>query len=244
FVEKVELDYRRNGLALSKEVRDELTVIKKRLSELSIAFSKNVNEDATSLLFTKEELDGMPEDYFAGLKTEEKDGQQMFKVTMKYPDIIPAMRMCRREATRKALDFANTARCEENVAHMTETVKLRRRVANLMGYPNHAAFRLEIKMAKTPKEVTDFLDDLTARLIPYAKHELAILLELKRKEKEELKELFDGRINSWDFNYYNRLLLEKVLCAKRSALIILLGFSVLVLDRLQEYEVDDQAIKQ
>ncbi|KXS14454.1 zincin [Gonapodya prolifera JEL478] len=226
FAEKVELDYRRNGLALPKDVREQLTVMKKRMSELSIAFSKNVNEDETSLLFTKEELEGMPEDYFAGLKKEDKDGKEFYRVTMKasvtagYPDIIPAMRMCRRESTRKALDFANTARCEANVENMTEMVNLRRRVANLMGYPNHAAFRLEVKMAKTPKEVTEFLDDLTARLIPYAEKELSVLLEIKRKEKEERREVYDGKINSWDFNYYNRMLLEK------------------------EYEVDDQAIKQ
>ena len=35
---------------------------------------------------------------------------------------------------------------------------LRQEEAKLMGYENHAAYELEIKMAKTPKQVFDFLN--------------------------------------------------------------------------------------
>ncbi|KAJ2016630.1 metalloendopeptidase, partial [Coemansia sp. S680] len=43
-VEKMELVFRRHGLALDKEKREHLGTIRMRLSELAIKFSRNINE--------------------------------------------------------------------------------------------------------------------------------------------------------------------------------------------------------
>jgi len=80
----------------------------------------------------------------------------------------------------------------------------RLKIANMLGYPSHSHFKLETKMAKNPKNVLDFLQSLKEKLQPLAKNELKKLLELKKAEKEELNEPFDGVINDWDFRYYNR----------------------------------------
>ena len=75
----------------------------------------------------------------------------------------------------------------------------------MLGYPSHSHFKLETKMAKNPKNVLDFLQNLKERLQPLAKNEIKKLLELKKAEKEELNQPYDGVINDWDFHYYNRL---------------------------------------
>ncbi len=52
------------------------------------------------------------------------------------------------------------------------------------------------------------MNGIREKLTPVAGKELEKLLEIKRKEKEALGEPFDGKINSWDYQYYNRILLE------------------------------------
>ncbi len=63
-------------------------------------------------------------------------------------------------------------------------------------------------MAKSQEAVLEFLNGLKQKLKPAAEKELAKLLDLKRKDKEALGEPFDGKINSWDYQYYNRIFLE------------------------------------
>lgn len=46
------------------------------------------------------------------------------------------------------------------------------------------------------------MKELDEKMVPLAKKELEVLLEIKKKECEELKLNFDGKINSWDFRYY------------------------------------------
>lgn len=217
--EKIALDFKRNGLDLSAEAKEKMKEIKKRMAELSIAFSKNVNEDKTERLFTREQLEGMPEDFLSGLKMSEKDGVTYYHCTMKYPEIIPIQKLCKVDATRREMDLANSTRCRDNVEILTELVKLRKQAANLLGYKTHADFKLEVKMAKTTSEVMTFLGDLTKLLRPLAEQEMTKLLSLKKAEKEARGEPFDGKINSWDVNYYNNILLTT------------------------EYQVDNEAIK-
>lgn len=64
-------------------------------------------------------------------------------------------------------------------------------------------------MAKKKETVLDFLGVLSKKLMPYAKKEVANLLQLKEKECKELGLEFDGVINSWDMLYYHTMLVDK-----------------------------------
>jgi metallopeptidase MepB len=61
-----------------------------------------------------------------------------------------------------------------------EVMVLRDEAARLLGYPSHATFRLEEKMAKTPENVNAFLNDLQSRLTAGGERELEELKQFKK----------------------------------------------------------------
>ncbi|XP_031561619.1 thimet oligopeptidase-like [Actinia tenebrosa] len=198
---------KRNGLHLPSDVQDEIKAIKKKQSEISINFNSNLNEENTKLSFGLEELTGLPEDFINSL---EKDEQGKFILTLKYPHYIPCMRKASNPETRRKMEYAFNRRCiEENTKILEELVELRQKMADLLGYPTHASYILEMRMAKTSKAVADFLSELATRLEPLAQDELKALLKLKEEECESLGYKFDGKINYWDMKYYMTLVEEK-----------------------------------
>lgn len=204
-LEKEHKSYIRNGLNIpAGPKRDRFKEIKKRLSQLSIIFQKNLNEEQGGLWFTPEELDGIPEDVLSGLKKE--DGKRL--LTFKYPDLFPTLKYGKNSATRQKVFIANENKCNQNVPLFREAILLRDEAARLLGYPNHAAFRIEDKMAKTPKIVDDFLADLRARLSDGGVSEISTLKELKEKDLESRGEKYDDRYYLWDHRFYDRMMEE------------------------------------
>ena len=67
-------DYKRAGLDLDDENYEKIKGIKKKMSEISSEFQKNLNEENTKFIFEEKELDGMTEDWKkARLITDDKD---------------------------------------------------------------------------------------------------------------------------------------------------------------------------
>ncbi|OMJ09756.1 Neurolysin, mitochondrial, partial [Smittium culicis] len=87
-LEKTERSYRRNGLDLPDEGLKKLMEIKKKMSELTIKFGRNISEGDAEVLFTLEELDGLPEDFINSKKKVTVDGVEKYTVTTKYPDLF------------------------------------------------------------------------------------------------------------------------------------------------------------
>ncbi|XP_042335103.1 thimet oligopeptidase [Sceloporus undulatus] len=191
---------RRNGLHLPEATQEKIKGIKKKLSILSIDFNKNLNEDTTSLPFTKEELGGLPEDFLNSLE-ETEEGK--LKVTLKYPHYFPLMKKCNVPETRRQMEEKFNSRCkEENHLILKELLEIRARKSSLLGFDTHADFALEMNMAKDGKTVAAFLDDLAVKLQPLGEKERAVLLEMKRAECERKALPFDGQIHAWDMRYY------------------------------------------
>ncbi|KAL2857066.1 peptidase family M3-domain-containing protein [Aspergillus pseudoustus] len=209
-LEKEHQDFVRNGLNLpAGPLRDRFKEIKKRLSLISIEFQKNLNEEAGGIWFTPEELEGVPEDVVSGLQKGEGENEGKLWLTFKYPDLFPTMKYAKNPETRKQVTIQNENKCNQNTPLFREAVILRDEAARLLGYPNHAAFRIEDKMAKTPKTVDDFLSGLRGRLTDGGRKEIAQLLELKKSDLEARGEAFDGGYYLWDHRFYDRLMLEK-----------------------------------
>ncbi|KAJ2779734.1 metalloendopeptidase [Coemansia javaensis] len=207
-VERMELEFRRTGMLLPPEQRERLRAVKERISDLKIAFGNCIKEDNTEALFTREELDGLPDDYFDGRDTCDVDGVTKYVVAPRYLDYFPIVGRAVRESTRKAAYvFFNTC-FSDNVQRLQELVQLRLEEAQLLGYSSHAEYVLEPLMAKTPQAAIDMLNDLHAKLAPFGERELAELQALKRADAEAAGEPYTG-VFIWDVSYYARIAEER-----------------------------------
>ncbi|KAF2098814.1 metallopeptidase MepB [Rhizodiscina lignyota] len=211
-LEKDHKGYIRNGLGVpAGPKRDRFKEIKKRLSEISITFQKTLNEENGGLWFTREELDGVPADLIDSWDQGTAENEGKVRLTFKYPDLFPTLKYAKNPEIRKKLTVANENKCNDNVPLFREAVILRDEAARILGYKNHAEFRIEDKMAKQPKTVDDFLGDLRSRLAPGGLEEIEKLKELKKTDLSSRGQdsSFDGHYYLWDHRYYDRLMLER-----------------------------------
>src|SRR5438046_9968531 len=82
-------DYRRAGLALPPEKRKEVEQLRKELAKLGTDFDTNIVNAKAPVIFTKAELEGVPESFFAspGAKTGDDAYTVLANVTWHYNTI-------------------------------------------------------------------------------------------------------------------------------------------------------------
>lgn len=225
---------KRNGLHLSKDIQENIKSIKKRMSDLSIDFSKNMNEENTTLEFTVEELAGTPSDFIDSLEKAEVGKR---KVTLKYPHYFPLMKKCRVPSTRQQMEKAFNSRCmAENTPILEELINLRQKMADLLGYPTHASYVLEMRMAKDPTSVTKFLEELATKLRPLKEKEMNVMLEFKKEECKEYGFEYDGKLNPYDVRYFMTMVEEKKYAVDQNKLKEYFPLNVVTKGLLQIYQ--------
>ena len=81
-----ERDIRLAGHELSAAARDEVRTAMARLVEIGVRFNQHIADVADVLVVDEADLDGLPDEYRAGLARED-DGR--YRITMSYPDVVP-----------------------------------------------------------------------------------------------------------------------------------------------------------
>jgi len=132
-------DLRRAGHGLDAATRDEVRRLEGRLVELQSAFQRNIDEFEDGLDLTRDELDGLSDDFVAGLRPGAAPGT--FRVSLDAPEAYPFLQQARRRDLRRELEQRqfNEAR-QGNEPLLAEALEIRRRIAALLGYPSWAHY--------------------------------------------------------------------------------------------------------
>ncbi len=205
--------FSRNGANLNEKDKKRLREIDAELSKLKLKFGENVLAETNKyeLLVTNEEdLKGLPEGTVeAAAHLAESKGKKGWLITLEYPSYIPFMKYAENRELRKKLSIAFGSKGFhndelDNQQNVLRIVNLRFERANLLGYPTHADFVLEERMAETPAKVLEFLNELLTKAKPAAEREFA---ELENYAKE-----LDGidHLEKWDSAYYSEKLKQKL----------------------------------
>ena len=201
-VDKVLSDFERSGTNLKKDTWQELLNLKKELVQLQSAFERNISEYNDFILVTKEDLKHFPDNYVSAL---EKESENTYKVSLSYPEYFPFMQNCSNEKLRKKLlQKMSQKGGKENIQILEKALKLRSKIAGILGYKNYASYVLEDRMAQNLSNVESFLEKIENKTSPLLKHDLDQLLERKKKDDPSANKIF-----AWDWRYYANQIKKK-----------------------------------
>ena len=196
-------EFERNGLGLEADKKEELKKWKDELSEKSMQFSTNINDYQDFILVSESETEGLPEDY----RKEHRQADGTYKIDLTYPSYRPFMKYAKAENKRKELliKYLNKA-AQKNVPLLNEILELRNKIATMLGYSSHAAYKLENKMAKKPEVVWNFEERLRNKLSEKVDFDYNELLNVKRNyfNNNEI-----DKINSWETSFFDNILLKE-----------------------------------
>ncbi|RDW71566.1 hypothetical protein BP6252_08129 [Coleophoma cylindrospora] len=199
----------KNGLALPATKRHRFEELHKRISQLKIEFQKNLNEEDGSIWFTQNELAGVPDSVLSGMEKVKDGNEDKVRLKFNYSEYLPVMRYALSCDTRKRYYISFFNRCNQNVPILKEIIVLRDEAARLLGFSNHAEFRLQDRMAKRPEVVNSLLDDLRSKLTTGGGEETENLKQFKKADVESQGEVFDGHFYLWDYTFYTQVMVEK-----------------------------------
>ncbi|MEM8659927.1 MAG: oligopeptidase A [Pseudomonadota bacterium] len=207
-------DFRLAGVALSDDKKQEFAQLQERLSELGSQFSDNVLDatNAWSMQVSAEQLKGLPETAMANARqAAERAGVEGYLITLDFPSYYPVLMYCDDPQLREQVYRANCTRASDQGPHagqwdnskiIDETLDLRQTKAELLGFANYAELSMATKMAESPQQVMQFLEELAASSRPQALSEWAQLLAFASEEYGVTS------LNAWDVSYYSEKLKE------------------------------------
>lgn len=205
-------NFSRNGANLPKEKQEQLREIDQQLAKLSLQFGEHVLAETNNFqlpVLEESKLEGLPDDAKeTAAQLAKEQGLEGFLFTLHYPSYLPFMKYIKDRDLRKemALAFGRKGfqdNANNNEAIVLEIANLRFKRAQLLGYETHAHFVLEQRMAKTPTQVNNFLEDLLNKAKPAATKEFEELSNFA-KEQDQIDQL-----QKWDAAYYAEKLKQK-----------------------------------
>jgi oligopeptidase A len=199
-------DFRLGGAELPDAQKKRFMEIQQELAALSAKFEENLL-DATNafshFVENRDELACIPDDVLEmAAEAAKSDSKPGWKFTLHMPSYLPVMQYADNRSLRETLYRAYVTRASEfgdakldNTPLIAQILKLREEAAKLLGFNNYAEVSLEPKMAETPAQVLDFLNELGRRAKPYAEKDMAELREFAASQ------LGLTDLQAWDIAY-------------------------------------------
>ena len=214
-IEQALKDFTLSGVALAEDKKARYGEIQKQLSALSNQFSNNVLDatQAWQMQFDNvEALAGLPDMAIAAAQqTAQQKQLSGYVITLDMPSYLAVITYAEDRHLRETIyrAFATRASSQsdsenkaqwDNTNIINETLALRHELAELLGFANYAELSLAKKMADTPQQVIEFLENLAKKSRHYAEKDLHTLKEYAKT----VGEIDDLR--PWDATYYSEKL--------------------------------------
>lgn len=200
-------DFVRAGAKLSDEQQNRIRSLNEQLSTLQTKFEDNllaVTKERSVIVDDVSDLDGMSAgDIAAAAETAKERGQKgKYLLEITNTTRVPILTSLNNRDLRERVWRSSAGRALgqdggiDNRALVLEIAQLRAERANLLGFENHAAYKLGDQMAKTPDAARKMLTNLVPGVVARVK-----------EEAEDLRGMIkslgaDHDLAPWDWEYY------------------------------------------
>ena len=215
-LEEIYKDFVRNGALLPDDKMERMKAINLRISDLQQQWGDQLQEatnNAVVWVDKKEDLAGLGE---AGIAQCQKDaesrgGKAPYAIVIVNTTQQAILANLDNRDLRKRIFEASIHRADGTGQSNTfpiasEVAKLRAEQAEIMGYPNYAAYSLEKTMAKTPENVYAFLKNLISQYSPKADAETKAIEDFARQTEGA-----DFQLQPYDRFYYSAKMKKQLL---------------------------------
>ena len=215
-LEEIYKDFVRNGALLPDDKMERMKAINLRISDLQQQWGDQLQEatnNAVVWVDKKEDLAGLGE---AGIAQCQKDAESrggkapyaIVIVNTTQQAILANLdnRDLRKRVFEASIHRADGTGQSNTFPIASEVAKLRAEQAEIMGYPNYAAYSLEKTMAKTPENVYAFLKNLISQYSPKADAETKAIEDFARQTEGA-----DFQLQPYDRFYYSAKMKKQLL---------------------------------
>ena len=195
----------RRGANLNPQQKERLSAYNQQLATLFAEFSEKVLADESTYIFaTEAEMKGVPADmkaaYASAAKAHGKPaGTFAIKNTRSAVDPLLTFaddRALREKVWKAFVNRGDNGGANDTNATIAKIVKLRSDRAKLLGFKNHAEWRMQDTMAKTPERAMDLMMKVWPAAVQRVKEEVADQQALATKLGDKIT------IQPWDYRYY------------------------------------------
>ena len=195
--------YEMSGAALDKKKKNRYAEINKELSQLYTSFSNNVLHDEENYItyLTEDQLGGLPESFVKSSAqiANDKGEEGKYAIINTRSSMDPFLTFSTECLLRKQVWENYYSRGDnddeyDNKAIIAEILKLRNERVQLLGYANFAEWRLQNRMAKTPKNAIDLLETIWPSATERVAEEVANMQMIANQDQIV--------IAPWDYRFY------------------------------------------
>ncbi len=215
-LEETYKEFVRKGSLLPEEKKERMKAINLRISELQQQWGDLLPEatnNAVVWVDSKEQLSGLSEADIEQCKkdAESRGSKAPYAIVIVNTTQQPLLTSLDNRDLRRKVFEASFYRADGSGQYNTyiivsEIAKLRAEKAELMGFPNYAAYSLDNTMAKTPENVYAFLKNLIAQYTPKATAETNAIETFARQSEGN-----DFKLEPYDRFYYSAKMKKQML---------------------------------
>jgi thimet oligopeptidase len=180
YLERVLLGYKLSGVDKDDATRDRVRALADRMTDLSMSFSRTVQDDVRKIECSAEELQGLPADYLERHGVKAAHGtlvaEQPVVLTTDPPEMSPVMSYAESAALRRRMYLAyNDRGYPANKQVLLDLLAAREEMAQLLDFRSWADLATVDQMMGSAAKMREFLAEVETACQAGAAHEFAEL---------------------------------------------------------------------